>query len=79
MVNPKIAKSIGLVKDVGYGTAGVSANTPPKASSIMSNKNTASTRCGYGVGGVNVSGGGSKGRSHRRSAGSSPPTGQGVN
>ena len=74
MINKDIVNSIGTVKDLGYGTAGVESSTPPKAASIMKNKNTASTRCGYGTHGVDVPnyGSGPK-RSSRRGAGVAPP------
>jgi hypothetical protein len=52
-VNSKLAKKYG--KPVSY-TDGEHTQSktsyPKKNSSIMGNKNTASTRCGYGVNGV---------------------------
>jgi hypothetical protein len=52
-VNSKLAKKYGTPLSYTDGEHTQSKTSyPKKNSSIMGNKNTASTRCGYGVNGV---------------------------
>lgn len=52
-VNSKLAKKYGKPLSYSDGEHTQSKTSyPKKNSSIMGNKNTASTRCGYGVNGV---------------------------
>ena len=53
MINSNLAKKYGKPLSYSDGEHTQSKTSyPTKAPSIMGNKNTASTRCGYGVNGV---------------------------
>ncbi len=52
-INKALAKKYGMPLSASEGNYTQSKTSyPKKNSSIMGNKNTASTRCGYGVNGV---------------------------